>query len=97
MDGGVAMGVSFRKLACGIEGKWKGGFWGVSWVSGFARFAQGRGFGLWICGLVAWIVGFWVVLMRGWWGGVLQVKGVVHGLHRGWVGCGKVGWRCRAA
>ena len=47
---GVELGVSFRKPGCGIEGKWRSGFLGVSCVPGFSRFQQGGGSGLWICG-----------------------------------------------
>ena len=69
---GVAVGVSFRKLGCGIEGKWRSGFWGVSWVPGFSLFQQEGGFGLWIPGYWAWICGFEGDLAWAWRGGVLH-------------------------
>lgn len=60
---GFARGVSFRKLSCGIEGKWKGGYLGGGCVPGVARFPQGRDLGLWICGCGAWKEGFGAELM----------------------------------
>jgi len=50
----VVEGVSFLNLGCGIEGKWKAGFWGgigsqelhglhsgVGWVCGFMGLSRG--------------------------------------------------------
>jgi hypothetical protein len=58
---GVADGVIFRKLGCGIEGKWKGGLERVSCVPVDTRLPQRDWDGMWICGLSEW---------KGWFGAV---------------------------
>jgi hypothetical protein len=79
---GVAIGVSFRKPGCGIEGKWKGGEMRVNWVPGFSLFPQGGGNGMWIYGLEEWKAVFEAGLAQVWRKGVLQGRRSVHSLHR---------------
>ena len=91
MDAGVAVGVSFRKLDCGIEGKWKGGEGRVNWVPGFSRFPQRGGNGMWIFGLEGWKARLGPELAQVWCGVVLQWGWCVHSLHRGGRDGGKAG------
>jgi hypothetical protein len=77
--------VFFRKLRCGIEGKWKAGLEGVGWVPGVALFSHAGAGSMWIYGLVGWKVGFGAGLMRV--PGVLDLRGDLgfHGLHSRWL------------